>query len=77
MSKIPEQIKYLVIPGNVTSRSDGDIHFISARELMRLHGVSRNECIVLEDSESLRGFTQDFRNSLQVLAPRSDGKYEL
>lgn len=31
--------KYLVRPSRVVSRNDGEVHFISARKLIQLHGV--------------------------------------
>lgn len=39
--------KYLVFPGFVRSITDGDEHFISAAQLIQLHGVKRSECLVV------------------------------
>ena len=38
--------KYLVCPGYVRSKNDGDRHFISAHRLMNLYGVRPGECFV-------------------------------
>ena len=72
--------KYLVYPGYVRSRSDGDIHFITAQMLMRLYGVRPDECIVVRPDDieeyQLRAYSQEFLSSLKHLVPRSDGNYE-
>ena len=37
---------YVLCPGWVRSRTDGDAHFIGARQLAHLYGVSMAECLV-------------------------------
>lgn len=63
--------RYLVLPGNVRSRNDGQIHFINAFELMRLYCVRREECIIWRE-----GMALDV-SGLTPLQPRYDGKYPL
>ena len=63
--------KYLVIPGWITSKSDGDRHYISANKLIRLYGVDRRECVVFQDGE--RGFC----DSLIKLEPDYNGDYNI
>lgn len=41
--------KYLVIPGIVTSQSDGDRHYIGPMNLIELYGVNPDECLILND----------------------------
>ena len=41
-----ERRKYALHPGYITSKNDGDRHFISARQLARLYGVKIEECVV-------------------------------
>lgn len=68
--------KYLVIGGYVISHSDGDRHYVNAKELVRLYGLDMNECCLLEggDKEDLRGTrTKDY----VVLRPRYDGNYQI
>ncbi len=36
--------KYLVVPGPVFSKHDGDLHHISAKQLMKLYGVDPKDC---------------------------------
>ena len=43
-----ERKRYLVLPGRVYSRTDGDDHFISASQLMHLYGVDPRECVIGE-----------------------------
>ena len=40
------QKRYLILPVFVTSRNDGESHFISAARLMSLYGVSPGECVI-------------------------------
>lgn len=39
-------IRYCIHPGPITSKNDGEQHFISAAQLMGLYGVPRRECII-------------------------------
>lgn len=68
-------IKYIVHPGYVTSRSDGDKHYISAGQLMKLYAVKLSECIIItseSDKYKLRGLNRD----LVSLFPREGGNYK-
>lgn len=40
---------YVLHPGPVRSRHDGDVHHIPARELARLYGVPPTSCAVHRD----------------------------
>lgn len=62
--------KYIVYPGEVISQSDGDKHWIGARQLMILYGVHPNECL---DASALHPAHNIY--GLIPLRPRSDGKY--
>ena len=66
-----DNLKYAVYPGFVTSRYDGDLHYVDSNSLMRLHGVVPQECIVVRGRHSLRGL----RKRLISLFPREDGHY--
>ena len=46
--------KYLVLPGEIKSISDGQRHYVTAGELMRLYRVPRSECVVLDEREQPR-----------------------
>ena len=62
--------KYLVIPGYIPSLNDQDIHYIRADQLMRLYGVSPQECIVQHvHRPPIR------RDDLIVLRPMHNGEY--
>lgn len=83
--------KYLVIPGFVISQYDGDKHFISSLQLIRLYRVRREECIICDTREMLERryqtsslheisqiLNRQYNNSnLIVLHPRYDGDYYL
>ena len=67
------KIKYLVIPGYVSSINDRDIHRISARELMNLYGVKLEECIILYDERNKLSFRG--QHNLFILGPLRSGRY--
>lgn len=65
--------KYIVIGDWVRSQSDGQVHYISAEELVRLYRVRRSECILLNRMalSEVRQFV------LRILRPQEDGHYSL
>lgn len=63
--------KYVVIPGKVRSRTDGDMHYIGARRLMELYDVHPDECYVVKREEDRFGLPKD----LIFLEPRFNGNY--
>lgn len=76
--------RYLVRPSTVQSRNDGDVHYISAGQLIALHGVDPRECIIIEDGEEWpRGcgplHTEELRTKagLKLLTPAYRGNYGL
>ena len=66
--KVP---KYLVIPGNIRSKNDGDLHYITAHQLIQLYRVDPDECIVYSPQYPLREL------ELIPLTVRFDGEYEI
>ena len=39
------KVKYVVFEWEITSKNDGQKHFINFRDLIKLYGVSSRECI--------------------------------
>ena len=66
--------KYAVYPGYVTSRNDGQRHYIGFEKLCHLYGVPTKECVNMSDEASWRG--RD-RSGYISLTPRRDGNYQL
>jgi hypothetical protein len=72
--------RYAIYPGSVGSRSDGDVHHITAGQLRALYRVRQDECIVVYPHES---FDPSKREKLErasnliPLTPRYDGNYTL
>ena len=64
-------IKYLLFPGLIRSRHDGERHFISKEKLIRLYKVRPEECIVFE-----KGISRKRISKLIPLSPRFYGDYE-
>lgn len=65
--------QYLIIEGNVKSKADGQVLFISARQLIGLYSVPANECVILDKTQR----HQVIPDGLVVLTPKSDGIYEV
>ncbi len=65
-------IKYVLHPGTVVSKVDGDLHFITAAQLAQLYGVRFDECIARETFEA-----RECPAGLIHLYPRFDGNYTL
>jgi hypothetical protein len=63
--------KYVITPGSVFSRIDGQRHYITAPQLMRLYGVTQDECVIVNP------MFEKPPEGLIVLAPRYDGQYTL
>lgn len=63
--------RYILRPGWIFSRNDGDRHYISAPQLAQLYGVSMQECFIARDETSLTD------TALIALEPRYDGNYEI
>lgn len=71
--------KYILYGGYVTS-VDGDDHYISPMDLVRLYKLRKDECILVSSVEStveLRGFQPEFLKSLTELHPKVDGLYSM
>ncbi|MGD8786208.1 MAG: hypothetical protein PVJ60_02195 [Phycisphaerales bacterium] len=64
--------KYIVCPGWIISKNDGDHHYITADMLIRLYGVDRRECIIADEGHFARAHDLDH---LPRLWPLYDGNY--
>lgn len=45
--------KFIIIGDWVTSKNDGDKHYVNARELCRLYGFNPDECFLIESNNPL------------------------
>jgi hypothetical protein len=73
--------KYVLCPGFVTSKNDGDRHYINAYELARLYNVSVDDCEIYDPApwwppSFYRYAREDFKDLLW-LKPRYSGNYSL
>lgn len=66
--------RYVLHPGPVVSRTDGQEHLIDARALVWLHQVRREDCMLGVDP-AYRRLSEAERAALVPLAPRYDGDY--
>lgn len=73
--------KYVLCPGHVISRNDGQRHYIGAHHLAVLYGVNPRECLIHDPTPQWT--VSNFRNAeeeqkgLIRLHPRDDGDYRL
>jgi hypothetical protein len=67
---------YLLCPGGVTSKNDGQRHYIDGPQLGRLYGVSLRDCVILDRRRSQIMSDLEYEG-LTRLAPRFDGNYSL
>ena len=74
--------RYLLCPGRVTSRTDGDHHHVTANQLAMLYGVKMSECLVIPPQspanhrERMALLDRVRLGELVGLAPRYDGDYQ-
>lgn len=66
--------KYLVCAGYVRSKNDGDRHFISFNQLIRLYGVNRDECHLYDPT---RLYDPAEHKDMIALKPQFSGDYTL
>ena len=67
----------IVYGGYVKSKSDGDIHYISAYKLLRLYKFRSTECILIDEWESVEEKLRSyFIGGMQWYRPRQDGNYD-
>lgn len=66
--------KYAVHPEKVKSKTDGQFHFISAHQLMKLFKVDPTDCVVCHRFHPVMGI----KNSDYIhLSPQYDGNYKI
>lgn len=65
--------KYLVFPGEVISKADGQTHYITAGQLVRLYKVNPLEVKTILSDKDLLGIR---REDYIELHPRFDGNYK-
>ncbi len=74
-------LKYVVCPGEVTSKTDGQRHYIGPMQLMKLYGVDPRECEIYEPApwwpRAIYRMAEEAQQGLIRLAPRYDGNYTL
>ncbi len=72
-------LKYVLVPGHVRSRHDGDLHWIGVPTLAQLYGVKLRECVVYPDHDRAALQRQfDARHAdLVWLYPQVSGDYTL
>jgi hypothetical protein len=69
-------LKFLICPGWVTSKNDGDRHYITAHQLMRLYMVRPEQCLIQGEAAELHIIGRRFDTlKLIPLRPSYHGHY--
>ena len=65
---------YVICPGSVYSKNDGQLYFVSSTELAKLYGLSLTDpnVRILHEGDSIRKNSSDI-----YLRPKSTGDYRL
>ena len=67
-------IKYILFPGPVISKYDGDLHYITASQLCELYNVNPMECITY-NSDTMNK-KEIIKSGLKQLYPKYNGNYK-
>lgn len=65
-------IRYVIHPGHVYSKNDGQLHYINGRQLMRLYGLNPAECVIASEQNGWCAPAGCIH-----LSPRSSGNYQI
>lgn len=65
-------IRYVIHPGYVFSKNDGQRHYINGHQLMRLYGLRPSECVIASPHYGWKAPADVIH-----LYPRNDGNYKL
>lgn len=68
-----KKFRYTLHPGRITSKNDGDVHFISYHDLIRLYRLRASSCCNAESHWSEKG--HDLSGNIDLF-PVYDGNYE-
>jgi len=73
--------KYIICPGYVISKTDGQHHYIGAMRLIRLYGVDPRDCFIYEPAPWWPNYyyvdSGKYLAGVRRLGPRYDGNYDL
>lgn len=72
--------KFILHPGIITSRLDGEDHYINAGTLAKLHKVDINECIIMTSAKEMNntlinGVTKEQMKKMINLYPNPNEIY--
>ena len=65
---------YAVYPGEVKSKTDGDVHYLSFHRLCRLYNVNPAQCVDMSRESARNAIIEDI-SSLIPLTPLYSGDY--
>ena len=67
--------RYIIHPGFISSKSDGDVHYVGYKQLVTLYKVDPRDC---ELYNPVKFYPADYMNEdITHLYPRWDGNYSL
>jgi hypothetical protein len=74
-----QDLKYILVPGWVRSKNDGDMHRVGIKDLIKLYRLQPNTWrpVCLKDYNLRNGLLKPPPTGLTYLRPRWDGNYVL
>jgi hypothetical protein len=67
--------KYLLMPGYITSETDGDTHYISPLKLSKLYQIDIHDCIIYDPR--FANSNKVLYDNLIQLTPQYNGDYTI
>lgn len=68
--------RYMLHPGWICSKNDGDWHFIGVGQLVQAYRINIKECLVCASCQGREALPCTNEGNLINLFPRYDGDYE-
>lgn len=70
------ETRYVVFPGYVISQSDGQRHYVNAKELIGLYGIDPNDCIIIDRTNPASPVYKERQGDIR-LVPKANGDYTI
>lgn len=68
-------VPFVLVPGWVKSRTDGDLHYVDGWMLHALYGMAQGQCVVFHEGRFINRGAQLWPGPSIWLGPRADGQY--
>ena len=73
---VPTRQRFVVMPGMVTDKYTHLSHYVSSSDLIRLHDLKIEECIILKDEDEYDRLSPEVKQSVTNIYPRNGNDYQ-